>query len=147
MGALKRVLTQGLIFIAALHGGVTYDEAKAACMDDNSELINLDSMDKFLALTNFIESSGIDSGMSGGRRVAGHRPTDGGLFDFVLENGEPFPFREDSPAWKLPNQPNDSGGDQDCLGLSLRFLLLKDWECAPSSAVTGFICERLLRLN
>ena len=76
-------------------------------------------------------------------RVGGYREAYGGLFDFVLENGRPFPFNEGSDAW-VSGQPNNVYGKQNCLALTSdgRFEL-HDEVCEENGSIAGYVCEKL----
>ena len=75
-------------------------------------------------------------------RVGGYRLRSGGLYDFDLENGRPFPFSATSDVW-LTEQPNNLNGTQHCLLLSRdgRFLL-HDGFCNEFITISGYVCEK-----
>ena len=75
-------------------------------------------------------------------RVGGYRVKSGGLYDFDLENGRPFPFSATSDVW-LKGQPNNMDGIQHCLLLSKngRFSL-HDEHCTEFRSISGYVCEK-----
>ncbi|KAK7088420.1 uncharacterized protein [Littorina saxatilis] len=123
---------------------VTHDEAKMLCPLHLSQLLSLDTMDKFLAVRNFLMDPKFDQVLTGSNRLDGRRTPGSSNYAFELTNGQPFPFGPGSPAWNQ-NQPNNFGGNQDCLAFAdplnhTQRLLLHDGVCESQLPC---ICEKV----